>query len=209
MSDLFQPDEFDTWASSYDLDVQGEKGFPFEGYAAVLQGIADRAEARPADSVLDLGAGTGNLTLLFARAGCEVWGLDFSSKMLALAHTKLPQAVFGQADLREEWPPAFRRRFDRIVSGYTFHHFPLGEKVALVKRLINENLLPDGRLLIGDISFRDAAAEDLVRQAMGSDWEQEYFWLADEALAAFSLAGIAARFVAISPCAGIFQFGPE
>jgi putative AdoMet-dependent methyltransferase len=208
MTDLFEPTEFDAWAANYDKEVGGDGGFPFDGYSRLLQTILELASPQPGAAVLDLGIGTGNLALRFAGLECEIWGLDFSGEMLALAKGKIPGAVLGKADLRiPGWPPAFRRRFDCIVSAYTFHHFLLEEKVRLVQRLIDEHLLPGGRLLIGDIAFRDAAEEDALRRSMGTDWEQEYYWLADEALAAFALVGVPGRFSKISACAGIFQFG--
>ena len=206
MTDLFLPGEFDDWAASYDQSVSENSGFPFDGYARLLQTIVTLTAAQPGDSVLDLGIGTGNLAILFSELGCEVWGLDFSAKMLALAKVKIPGATLGQVDLRDDWPPAFQRRFDYIVSGYTFHHFPLEEKVELIKNLIQEHLNPGGQLLIGDIAFQDANEEDLVRNALGSEWEQEYYWLADVALTAFETVRIPVRFHRISNCGGIFQF---
>ena len=128
--DPFPPSEFDAWAESYDENVGLNTGFPFDGYDQVLDTIVKRAGARPGEAVLDLGTGTGNLAGRFARLGCQVWGLDFSGEMLARARQKLPQAIFAQADLRSDWaaelPESFQRRFERIVSAYTFHHFPPG-----------------------------------------------------------------------------------
>jgi putative AdoMet-dependent methyltransferase len=202
----FPPEEFDQWAAHYDQNVGSNAGFPFDGYARVLETIVDRAAIAEGAWVLDLGTGTGNLAQLFARRGCKLWGLDFSAPMLEKAQIKLPAAQFAQVDIRAEWPLEFRRRYHAIVSGYTFHHFPLQEKVELVIRLVNEHLLPGGCLLIGDIAFQDAAEEDALRRAMGPEWDQEYYWLADETLTAFTRAGIRAKFIRISSCAGVFRF---
>lgn len=206
MNDRFQPQEFDDWAASYDQSAGQDTGFPFDGYSRVLQTIVDLVAAQPGQAVLDLGIGTGNLALPLAQRGCSIWGLDFSAAMLALAQEKLPGATLGQVDLRRAWPPAFQRRFDCIVSGYTFHHFLLEEKVQLVQRLLRNSLAPGGRLAIGDIAFPDAAAEDALRRALGPEWDQEYYWLADESLAALTAAGISARFTQVSSCAGVFFF---
>lgn len=208
MDNLFPPEEFDAWAASYDLDIDAySSDFPFDGYSRVLKTIVDLATPKPGNAVLDLGIGTGNLALPFAELGCDIWGLDFSAEMLARAQGKLPDAILGQVDLRAEWPPAFQRRFDCIVSAYTFHHFVLEEKVRLVQRLLNEYLSPGGRLVIGDLAFHDAADEDALRRALGAEWEQEYYWLADETLAALTTAGIPSRFIKVSSCAGVFQIG--
>ena len=203
MSQQFLPSEFDDWADSYDESVRTETAFPFDGYDRVLETVVKEAAVTPGDLVLDLGAGTGNLSALFLERGCRVWGVDFSMKMLEHAQEKLPQAVFAQADVRDELPADFPQRYHAVVSGYTFHHFPLEEKVRLVQRLVLDHLLPGGRLVIGDLMFRDAADEDALRKAMGEEWEQEYFWLADKSIAALTEAGISARFVKLSSCAGV------
>ena len=156
------------------------------------------------EAVLDLVAGTGNLAALLAAQGGEMWCLDFSAEMLARARIKLPNAQFALADARGRWPADFERRYHAIVSGYTFHHFPLDEKVSLARRLLSDHLLPGGRLVIGDIAFSGAAAQEAYRLAMGDAWDQEYYWLADEALAALHAAGLEASWTKISSCAGVF-----
>ncbi|HPS42239.1 MAG TPA: class I SAM-dependent methyltransferase [Anaerolineaceae bacterium] len=206
MTQEFPPSDFDDWAATYDESVAPGSGFPFYGYQEVLQTIFQGAALQAGSSVLDLGIGTGNLAARFAQAGCEIWGVDFSKKMIELAARKLPRAYLAVADIRSEWPPEFQRRFSAIVSAYTFHHFPLQEKVVLVKRLMSNHLEPGGRMVIGDIAFSDAASEDALRKSLGNDWEQEYYWLADETLAVINAAGIPAKYTQISSCAGIFEF---
>jgi putative AdoMet-dependent methyltransferase len=206
LTQRFPPAEFDSWAKKYDQDTNAETGFPFTGYLDLLRTIFDRAACPRGSDVLDLGIGTGNLALLFANVGCIVWGLDFSTEMLKLARAKLPSAVLGLADLRAEWPPEFNHRYDAIVSAYTFHHFPIEEKVSLVKRLFKYHLNLNGKLLIGDIAFQDAASEEVVRAEMRKEWEQEFYWLVDESVKVFVSAGIPVSFHKISYYAGIFEF---
>jgi putative AdoMet-dependent methyltransferase len=204
---LFHPDEFDAWATSYDEAVQDESIFPFTGYSQVLDTILELAGPEPGDKVLDLGCGTGNLAERFAAAGCQVWGLDFSGEMLARARRKLPEAVFAQADVRGEYPPEFQRRYHFIVSAYTFHHFPLPEKVEQIRRLADQYLLPGGAVIIGDIAFDNAAGLDRMRDSAGDQWDDEFYWLADESLAALHAAGLQAEWRRVSDCAGVFRVG--
>ncbi len=197
-------DEFDRWAASYDRDAGLNTGFPFEGYSDVLSTIVNKSCAKPGDAVLDLGTGTGNLANLFAQRGCQIWGVDFSPAMLALAQKKLPAARLAQMDLRDDLQVAFPRRYDLIVSAYTFHHFPLDEKVALVSRYLENHLQPGGKFLIGDIAFMTGAEQAATRAVFCETWEQEFYWLADESIAAFKTAGIHLAYTQVSICAGVF-----
>ena len=205
MTSLFPASEFDDWAASYDESTWNANGFPFDGYSDVLDTIVKLAEPLPGAAVLDLGIGTGNLSQRLVEKSCRIWGVDFSIEMLKLAQVKLPSAVLALADLRAPFPPDFPPRFDCIVSAYTFHHFPLEEKVDLVRRLMEKSLNPESKLVIGDIAFKNAASEELCRRELGDEWEQEYYWLADESLSAFNLAGIHAAYSPVSSCAGVFQ----
>lgn len=198
----FEPEEFDRWAATYDQDVRSD-AFPFTGYDALLDEIVRRADARPGRRALDLGTGTGALAARLAQAGCEVDGCDFSAAMLAIARRKYPRLRFVQADLRGEWPPELDGRYHVLVSAYVFHHFPLNEKVRMLRALADERLLPDGQLLIGDIAFADAHAQAAVQAAAGDDWSDEYYWQMDTALPALRAAGFAAEFIPISACAGL------
>jgi putative AdoMet-dependent methyltransferase len=201
--DPFPPGEFDAWAETYDQDAQDD-GFPFTGYAAVLDAVVELCGAQTGESVLDLGAGTGNLAALFNRIGCELWLTDFSKPMLDQARSRLPGARFFLADLRGPWPVELDQRFHHIVSAYVFHHFELPEKVRLARRLFEEHLMPGGMLVIADISFPDQAALAAVRAASGNRWDEEPYWIAGEALPVIQQAGLPAAYRQISSCAGIY-----
>ena len=93
-------ESFDEWSETYDRDVASLSGsFPFDGYKEVLETVLREAGLAPGMDVLELGAGTGNLTARLIARGCEVWSLDFSEKMLAIARDKAPEANFFRADL--------------------------------------------------------------------------------------------------------------
>jgi putative AdoMet-dependent methyltransferase len=124
--------------------------------------------------------------------------------MLEKARQKLPQAHFALHDLRTDWPPEFDRRFDDIVSAYVFHHFKLEKKVSLCHELVSQRLVRGGRLVIGDLSFPSVAAKDAFSRDI-PDWEEEFYWLADEALTALRKAGLKVAYRQVSACAGIYQ----
>jgi putative AdoMet-dependent methyltransferase len=205
-SDLFPPSEFYSWAKSYDDSINDGSGFPFDGYYNVLKTIIQLSGAKEGDEVIDLGTGTGNLAARFAAIRSRVWGLDFSREMLERARQKLHQAVFAQADLRSEWPPEFQRKFDHIVSAYTFHHFPLGEKVRMVRHLLEHYLESGGSLVIADLAFQNAVEQEQMRHKLGEEWEDEFYWIADETFAVFWEEGVRGIFTKVSSCAGVFKF---
>lgn len=203
-NDLFPASDFDAWAPTYDQDTAANKGFPFEHYSQVLQTVLHFAKPQAGQMVLDLGAGTGNLTALFVAAGCRVWGTDYSSEMLALARQKLPQVTFVKADLRDPWPAELPENFEIIASGYAFHHFDTAEKVRLIHNLVGNHLAPGGRIIIADIAFPTLVNQEAERQAQGNEWNEEYYWVADVELPALRAAGLQAEFETVSPFAGVF-----
>jgi len=208
------PQEFDDWAATLDQDIlEYADKFPFAGYAQVLDVVARLANAMPGSTVLDLGIGTANLAGRFLAMNCTVYGLDFSSKMLEAARAKFPQLHLAQADLMGDWRAVLRQAFERtrfeaIVSGYTFHHFDLADKVSLLVRLAGEHLSPGGCIVIGDIAFENATAQDVARQHWGDLWEEEDYWIADETLAACHAAGLQVTYKQISSCGGVFAIQP-
>ena len=203
-NDPFSSNDFDSWAKSYDRDVQEQTRFPFNGYERVLEAVVKLAEPQAGQAVLDLGTGTGNLAIRFAGKDCKLWCTDFSEAMLEKAREKLPQAHFVPADLRSGWPPELSRSFDRIISAYVFHHFELDAKVNLCRELVTKRLAPNGKLIIADISFPDSNTMSEFAKSVGKLWEDELYWLADECMAALKNAGMNVTYQQISPCAGIY-----
>ncbi len=205
MTDQFPSEEFDEWAGSYDESVSMDQ-FPFYGYKDVLARTVELAQAHPGLTVLDLGTGTANLAALFAHRGCEVWATDFSAAMLEKARQKVPQAHFALHDLRRGWPEGFLDRFDRIVSAYVFHHFELEEKVRLIKNLIEDHLISDGKLVIADIAFPERKTLEMLKTRLGNEWEEEYYWVAEDILPHFQSMPCKVQYQQISVCAGVFKF---
>ena len=197
---------FDNWARYYDAMVAlPDAKFPFDGYDQLLAEVARLAGVKPQMRILDLGIGTGNLAARFVRAGCTVWGIDFSAEMLAKAHAKLPKVELVQADLLSDWPAELQQPFDRVVSAYVFHEFDLETQVGLLRRIASQHLSANGLIVIADIAFPTVAARTTASQHWAFD-EDEYYWAADEALAAVERLGLQATYRQVSSCGGIFTF---
>jgi len=200
--------DFDEWAQTYDQDVgKPADGFPFAGYDRALEMVWQKAEAGPGSSVLDLGVGTGNLARLFVEAGCQVLGVDFSAEMLAKTRGKFPQLELVQADLTlEDWPQALNRRFDCIVSNYTFHEFALETKLSILTQLAADHLGPDGRIVVGDIMFPTLAVLNKAKTDFADVWEDEFYWLTDKTRSIIEPRGWEMAYYPVSFCAGVYVF---
>jgi demethylmenaquinone methyltransferase / 2-methoxy-6-polyprenyl-1,4-benzoquinol methylase len=72
----------------------------------------------PSATVLDLGCGTGDLCNVVAGAGYSPIGVDFSSGMLASAHTRAPLARADALAL-----PVPDASADGVVSGFALRNF--------------------------------------------------------------------------------------
>ncbi|MER7194039.1 class I SAM-dependent methyltransferase [Streptomyces flaveolus] len=99
---------------------------------------------RPGD-VLDLGCGTGSLSLLAAEQGHRVTGVDLSPAMVELARAKLAgrDAVFLVGDAGV--PPVGERRFDAVLVRHVLWTLPDPGRVLAHWR---ELLRPGGRLVL-------------------------------------------------------------
>ena len=140
------------WARRYDLFV-----FLFTlGQARRLRSCtADLARLLPGESVLDVGCGTGDLTLEVARrigSSGLVAGIDAAPEMVARASQKARRRHLA-IDFRVE--PVERltftdQTFDVVVSSLVFHHLPEALKrqaLAEIRRVLK----PGGRLLLVDL----------------------------------------------------------
>lgn len=152
-------------------------------FKQVLSDLITKASPTPQDRVIDLGAGTGFVTLALAPAVQEIIAVDISGPMLealgARARTLgLSNIRTEQADLAfVDQPPG---SLDLIVSSYALHHLTDERKDALVHRM-RAWLRPGGRVVIADMTFgRGGSARDrqiilqkvkaLARKGPGGIW---------------------------------------
>jgi len=204
------PELFDSWAADYDYFIKiGSESFPFLGYNDVLNRIVELANPKPGMKILDIGIGTGSLAQKFLDFNCEIWGIDFSSKMIEEAKKKVPGANLFQVDIRSKWPASLKVGFDRIVSAYTLHHLNLEGKIDAIKRMTNDLLQDGGHIIIGDISFSSFTARANARTRLESVWDDdEFYWAADEFKTMIDSEGLYVVYEQVSDYGGVYVVGP-
>ena len=125
------------------------------GFIELRKRIMRLASPTPDDCVLDLGAGTGLLTLALAPRVHAVAAIDASPPMLTRLRERADDANYQNvtttvADVRSL--PLPDCAFTLVVSNYAFHHLDhAGKGLALSEA--RRVLRPGGRLVIGDMMF--------------------------------------------------------
>ena len=121
---------FDLWADGYDksVGVSDEDGtYPFAGYKQILNEIYNRVLTNKSKAVLDIGFGTGTLTTKLYEQGCQIWGQDFSGRMIELAKEKMPEAKLFQGDFSKGLVDELKHhRYDTIMATYEKFSFCAG-----------------------------------------------------------------------------------
>lgn len=194
---------FDVWADGYDESVRladESDTYPFAGYATILKEIYGRVCASGAKAVLDIGFGTGTLAGQLYQQGCDVFGQDFSSRMIQLAQEKMPRAQLYQGDFSLGLVQELKQqRYDAIIATYALHHLTDEQKVAFLQELLP--LLQDnGCIYVGDVAFATRAQLEQCKAQAGDDWDaSEIYFVYDELKQAFPQL----RFEPVSHCAGL------
>lgn len=119
----------------------------------IKSALVEQVGLTPGQRALDLGAGTGTLTLMLKRAQPEadVIGLDGDLEILAIARAKATQSGLavsfdeGMADAL----PYPDGSFDRVVSSLVFHHLSREAKRRAVGEAFRV-LKPGGELHVAD-----------------------------------------------------------
>lgn len=196
---------FDLWADGYDESVgisDEENLYPFAGYKEILGRIYQTVLAKGHPTILDIGFGTGTLTSRLYEQGCEVWGQDFSDKMIELASAKMPDAHLYCGDFSKGLvEPVLQNSYDFIIATYSLHHLTDDAKAELIKTM-RSLLVPDGVILIGDVAFQ--TGEDMERCSMeaGEEWDdEEIYFVLEEMKKIFPDI----EFEQVSYCAGLLS----
>ncbi|MDT0475318.1 methyltransferase domain-containing protein [Streptomyces sp. DSM 41014] len=136
-------EEWDARAASFDDEPDHGLRDPLVRRAWADR-LADWLPGRPG-AVLDVGCGTGSLSLLASESGHRVTGVDLSPTMVALARAKLAgrDARFLVGDASA--PPVSGQRFDAVLARHVLWTLP---DPARTLRGWYDLLRPGGRLVL-------------------------------------------------------------
>ncbi len=173
----------DQWASEYDEDVSDESHPIREGYDRVLDWVIQEANIKKNSTVLELGSGTGNLTLKIKECK-KIVCVDVSAEMESVATSKTGhlEKEFIKNDILEVFESDLGI-FDAVISTYTIHHLTEIEKHELFSE-IWRILSPSGVAIFGDLMVEDEGKKnerikyynDHNQDEVASAIEDEYFW---------------------------------
>lgn len=146
-----EPGALIRWPRRYDLLVS----FALAGRGGKVRSqVADALELRPGQDVLDVGCGTGTLTLTLAgRVGQEgsASGVDASPEMISAASKKAESKSMAiRFDVAAAQSLPFEgSTFDAVATSLMIHHLPQGDRIVALQEILRV-LRPGGRLVIAE-----------------------------------------------------------
>jgi len=152
---------FNRWSNKYDQTL-GQIGFHRE----LLNLVVNNSRVKSCDKVLDIGCGTGLLSLkILQKADCSITGIDNSGEMLTILKDKIKRFSLDKkinCRLMDIDSLNFKNdTFDIAVSSVVLHH--LKDKLKPLRK-IYKLLKPDGIFVIGEIDMDSTGSHADVKR---------------------------------------------
>ena len=131
------------------------------GFRQLRDRILELGAPQRTDVVVDVGSGTGLLSLELASRVEQVWAIDISASMVEYLRTKAASAGLENVQVAVASAvslPLVDGFADIVVSNYCFHNFDDAQKRRALQEAMRV-LRPGGRLVFGDMMFELAPGE--------------------------------------------------
>jgi ubiquinone/menaquinone biosynthesis C-methylase UbiE len=149
---------FDSWANHYDADImraEARNNWMYKDYTKVLKHVLAVVQQHIPQTgilVLDIGAGTGNLTKYFHETKYRIIAVEPSQQMINKFAEKFPAVPILKGGFCSI--PFPDHAVDAIVSSYAWHHLTPEEKQVSINEM-SRVLKEDGAIIIADLMFKD------------------------------------------------------
>lgn len=154
--------------------VHAEEVARTPGFQKLRDRIIEYAEPRSDDRVVDVGSGTGLLTLALAEQVDRIYAVDIAAGMTEYLGAKAQSAGYDNVETITGSAislPLVDGAADLVVSNYCFHHLNDADKHRALSEA-RRVLTPGGRLVFADMMFRVAIGDprdrDLIRTKVRS-----------------------------------------
>ena len=159
------------FAKDWDRHVEATRELAqTRGFRRMRDRILARARLSPRDRVIDVGAGTGLLALGIAPTVNDVRAVDISPAMTDYLRRQATELGLDNVE------PITATAVDLplpdgsatvVVSNYVYHHLSDADKEDGIAEAFRV-LRPGGRLVVGDMMFRPALADERTRRIVGA-----------------------------------------
>ncbi|OZB95437.1 trans-aconitate 2-methyltransferase [Paenibacillus sp. XY044] len=139
------------------------------------KGVVDLLQPRSGETILDLGCGTGDLSIEIAKSGAKVIGMDYSAEMIDQARNKYADIEFIVGNAEHF---AHEITYDAVFSNAALHWI---KNAASVVSAVHQSLKPGGRFIAefggkGNVESIVAAIRKVLAEDYGIDANKRSPW---------------------------------